>query len=147
MATSITWYDTAARTLTNSKPVPADRFANWTPITPPEASAVYGLGTGARHQWLFRQDYGAAFELPMIPVTDTDLVMRFLRHIQQGGEFTVKTGDAQSREYDCIAFPGWDIPEGPEFADNRMLEYTLALKVKHTLALDMLCNYGSEAMS
>ena len=147
MATSIQWYDTASRTLTNSKPTPADRFDNWTPITPPEASAVYGLGTGIRHQWRFRQDYGASFALSKIPVADTDLVMRLLRHLQEGGEITVNTGDSSGRSYDCIAFPNWDIPEGAEFTDNRMLEYTLTLKVKHTLDLDMICNYGTEAMS
>ena len=147
MATSIAWYDNASRILTNSKPTPADRFANWVPITPPAADAVYGLGTGVRHQWLFRQDYGATFDLPMIPVADTDLVLRLLRHLQQGDEIEVHTGDAGSRSYTCIAFPEWEIPEGPEFTDTRMLEYTLRLKVKHTLALDMICNYGVEPIS
>ena len=147
MATSITWYDTAPRSLTNSKHVPADRFANWTPITPQTASEAVGLGTGDTHVWRFRQNYGASFDLPMIPVADTDLVLRLLRHLQAGGEITVNTGDAQGRSYDCKRFPGWEIPEGPDFTDNRMLEYTLTLKVKHTLALDMICNYGSEAMS
>ena len=147
MATSITWTDTASRTLTNSKPTPADRFDNWVSITPHTASEVVGLGTGVTHVWRFRQDYGATFSLSKIPVEDLDLVMRLLRHLAGGGEVEVNTGDSSNRTYDCIRWPGWEIPEGPEFTDNRMLEYTLTLKLKHVLAVDMLCNYGTEPIS
>ena len=147
MASSITWTDTAPRSLTNSKPTPADRFDNWRPISPHSASAVPGLGTGVTHVWEFRQDYGAEFSLSKIPVEDTDLCMRLLRHLQIGGQVTVNTGDSSSRSYTCIRFPGWEIPDGPEMTDNRMLEYTLTLKLKNVASADMLCNYGSEAIS
>jgi hypothetical protein len=119
MATSITWTDTAPRTLTNSKPTPADRFDNWRSIT----------------------------SLSKIPTEDQDLVMKLLRHLQIGGQVTVNTGDAAGRSYTCIRFPGWEIPDGAEMTDNRMLEYTLTLKLKNVAAADMLCNYGMEPIS
>jgi hypothetical protein len=147
MATSITWTDTAPRTLTNSKPTPADRFDNWRSITPHSASAAVGLGTGTTHVWEFRQDYGAEFALSKIPTEDQDMVMRLLRHLQIGGQVTVNTGDSAGRSYTCIRFPGWEVPDGAEMTDNRMLEYTLTLKLKNVAPADMLCNYGQEPIS
>lgn len=146
MSTSIAFTDSiGSATLTNGKPTPADRFTDWTPISPPEESAVHGLGTGTRHQWLFRQDYGASFSLDKIPVAELDVAMRLLRWLATGGSVTVNTGDRIARVYTAKAFPGWTIPEGPELTDKRLLEYTLALKLKNTAAVDMLCNYGMTA--
>jgi hypothetical protein len=146
MSTSIAFTDAiGAATLTNGLPSPGDRFTDWTPISPPEESAVNGLGTGARHQWLFRQDYGASFSLDKIPVAELDVVMRLLRWLRTGGSVTVNTGDRIARSYTATAFPGWTIPEGPAFSDHQMLTYTLELKLKNTASADMLCNYSTTA--
>lgn len=146
MSTSIAFTDaTGSATLTNGLPSPGDRFTDWTPISPPEESAVNGLGTGTRHQWLFRQDYGASFSLDKIPVAELDVVMRLLRWLRTGGSVTVNTGDRIARSYTAKAFPGWTIPEGPAFSDHQMLTYTLELKLKNTASADMLCNYSTTA--
>lgn len=144
MATNIQWTDASGpATLNNDKPTPADRFDNWVPIYRDEASVVHGLGTGTRHFWVFRVDRGATFQLSKIPNTSTQLILRLLRHLARGNAVTVNTGDALSNSYTCVAWPGWDIPEGPEFTDNRMLEYTLSLKLKTTGSANMLCLYGA----
>ena len=143
-ATSITWTDTAPRELTNSKPKPADIFANWTPITGANESAVFTI-PGTRSRWSFASYKGATFDLPMIPATDMDMVMRLLRHLAEGESVTVNTGDRSNRSYTCVAWPGWTIPEGAEFTDKQRLEYTLTLKLRNTGTADMVCLYGTDS--
>lgn len=147
MSTSIAFTDSiGSATLTNGKPTPADRFTDWTPISPAEEGIpVFTLASGMRSRWLYRQDYGASFSLDKIPVAELDVAMRLLRWLATGGSVTVSTGDRIARVYTAKAFPGWTIPEGPELTDKRLLEYTLALKLKNTAAVDMLCNYGTTA--
>lgn len=144
MSTSIVFTDAiGTATLTNSKPTPADRFTDWTPVTPANEDAVYTLA-GARSRWRYAQYYGASFTLDKIPVVDMDIILRLLRWLQTGGSVTVNTGDTSDRIYTATAFPNWDIPEGPELSDNKVLWYTLKLKLRNTASVDMLCNYSPD---
>lgn len=141
MATSLQWTDgTGAATLDNGKPVPGDRFADWRPIPVSVARPVTGLGTGTRHEWRFRTDYGASFRLDYIVNTDLDLVDRLLLHLYGGGTVTVNTGDSASRTYTAKLAPDSD-PTLQMMEDRALLEYSLSLSLINTAAAPMLCEY------
>lgn len=144
MSTSIVFTDSiGTATLTNSKPSPGDRFTDWNPVSPRNESAVFTL-VGNRESWRYAQYYGASFTLDKIPVADMDIILRLLRWLQTGGSVTVNTGDTSDRVYTAKVFPGWTIPEGPELSDKGVLWYSLALKLRNTASVDMLCNYSAD---
>jgi hypothetical protein len=133
-------------TFTIRNGLPFSRFQNWTPLDDEDdADAVTGYGTGDRHEWRFRQDYGAQFELAHIPAAYLELVGRLLRALRNGGSCTVNTGDVASRSYTCKIFPGWKT-ERPELTDKVAVEYTLRLKLRNTAAATMLCVYRGPAV-
>lgn len=142
MPSSISWTDaTGAASLTNGKPVPGDRFGNWTPRNPPVNDAENSLADGVLHTFEFRVDYTAAFELRGIPNTSQDLALRLMLHLERGGAVSVATGDAAARTYgSCKLAPGTK----PEFtlSDPVYIEYTLSLVLLNTAAASMLCIYG-----
>src|SRR4051794_17818472 len=100
-------------TLTNGKPSPADRFANWTPKSVPFGDAANRQSDGALTRLKLRDDYGATFDLTMIPVATSggnrlaDIADRLCYHLQNGGTCTVTTGDVDANAYaTCGLMPG-----------------------------------------
>lgn len=141
MSSSITWTDGGgAATLTNGKPVPADRFIGWTPMSPVQKAEADSLGTGQPYPYVFRTDYGASFSLPMIPNTSQATALRLIRWLESGGVVTVNTGDVANRTYTSCFLPKGSHPSFT-LSDRRFLEYTLSLTLLNTAAADMLAIY------
>lgn len=140
---SISFTDSiGAATLACSWPSGAPRrFANWTPFQRPIGEGANELGTGKRHQFAFRTDYGAAFEVNGIANTDLDIALRLQEHLIGGGEITVTTDDLSSRVHTCTLAPGTE-PEIP-FSDRQMLEYSFRVTVLDAAATpgQLLCEY------
>jgi hypothetical protein len=130
---------TGAATLTNGKPVPADRFRNWTPDTDTTGPKEEGSGTGDLFVWSFRDNYLVTFDLECIPASSITTLMRLKRWLIGGGAITVNTGDAASRSYTCKMPKGQppQITYDPEFK-----EYTLKLTLRNTAAADLVCEYS-----
>lgn len=143
MATSIAFTDgTGAATLTADSQLlpPLDRFWGWTPINPTEESADTKVSlTGVTHEWAYRTDYGAAFELRRISSESLSVVERLIRWLRSGNTVTVNTGDVDSATYTCRLFPG-TVPS-VTLADEGMRWYTLVLSLKNTSAAVMGCDY------
>lgn len=141
MATSIAWTDgVGATTLTNGKPVPADRFSNWTPASPTVKAEADSLATGQPFPFVFLQMYTVSFSLDKIPQTSQAGAMRLIRWLEAGGVVTVNTGDAATRSYaSCYLLKGTH----PTFtlSNPRNLEYTLSLTLINTAAADLLAQY------
>lgn len=133
---------TGAATVQSSWPAPANRFASWLPWSSPIGEGAHELGTGMRHQFRFRTDYGAEFTMRGILNTDVDLVLRLQAHLMAGGTVQVTTDDSASRTYAtcCLAPDGEVILEGP---DPQTLEYAVRLRVINVAAspIPMLCEY------
>lgn len=65
---SITFTDSIGlAVLTNGKPYPADRFGNWVPDSAPSGDAAARQSDGGITMFRLRDDFCAAFELPLIP--------------------------------------------------------------------------------
>lgn len=140
MATSIAFTDgTGAATLTNGKPAPASRFANWTPDVMSVGDREVTLADGITHEVRLRTDYLASFELPLIPAATLDIALRLKLWLLAGNTCTVNTGDTSTRNYTARLAPG-TVPE-IVFANPHRLWYTLRLTVKNTSAAAMLCTY------
>jgi len=147
MSTSISFTDgIGAATLVNSKVAPGDRFANWTPVTRPFGESGPRQSDGAISMFVFRTDYGASFELPMIPsienagVAMVDLADRLVAWLVQGGTCSVQTGDNDSNVYaNCGLMPG-SKPE-LKLTDKVLLEYTLSLSLINLSGARMVCRY------
>ena len=150
MATTITFTDgTGAATLKNGKTSPADRFANWTQINRPVGAVSHRQSDGARSMFQLRTDYGATFELRMIPIAAVagvrlvEVAARLAAHLQSGGTCTVNTGDSGSNSYTtCGLMPGTE--RLLAMADPRLLEYTLTLSLINLAGSPsaMVCRYG-----
>lgn len=141
MSSSITWTDGGgAATLTNGKPVPADRFNGWTPQSPVVKAEADSLGTGQPYPFVFRIDYAATFTLDKIPNTSQATVLRLIRHLEGGGVITINTGDTANRTYTSCYLPKGAHPSFT-LADRKTLEYSLSLTVVNTAAADLLCVY------
>lgn len=119
----------------------ASRFSNWVPFTTLVGSSAVALGTGARHQWTHRTDYGAAFELRDIPNANLATALRLIRWLQGGGTCSVTTGDSGSNVYaTCGLAPG----TSPQLTleDPAELTYRLSVSLINLgAAADMLCLY------
>jgi hypothetical protein len=136
---SIAFNDGSAATLTNGKPAPLDRFANWTPDVDPIGPRDTALGTGIDFHWNFRTDYLASLELPYISPADHAVALRLKKHLETGGTATLTTGDGASNVYTVRIAPGTRVQL--EYADRAMVEYTLKLTVKNTAAAPLVCLY------
>lgn len=143
MATSITFNDGAAATLTNGKPRPGDRFASWAPRSVPVGERAHALGTGALHFFAFRTDYGATFELRGIPASQMAVMERLVRHLATGGTVTVNTGDSAARSYTAGLAPEAELPH-PVLSDAQLLEYSMAFHVINRSGAPgpMICTYA-----
>jgi hypothetical protein len=141
MSTSITWTDgSGAASLTNGKPVPADRFTNWTPGQAAVKADVESLATGQPYPWVFRTDSLVTFSLDKIPNTSQATVLRLIRWLESGGVVTVNTGDLASRTYANCYLPKGARPSYT-MTDRQFLEYTLTLTLVNVAAADMLAIY------
>ena len=142
MAASITWTDTAARTLDNGLHAPGGWFAGWTPFARSVGPRAHALGTGIPHKYEFRTDYGARFRLEHILPTSHGLVLRLIEHLENGGVVTVNTGDAASRSYaECYLAEGYDLRGVFEMTNRRAFEFTLSLELINAGGEFMLCLY------
>lgn len=140
---SLQWTDAlGAASLTNLKPAPGDRFAGWEPFILPIGPRRHTLGTGTLQRFVFRDDYGARFELTQIPNTEVALMLRLQQHLLSGGTVVVTCADADLNEYeDCELAPGAE----PEvvLTDRGLLEYAfrVALVSRAVPPVPMLCRY------
>lgn len=148
MATTITFNDGAAATLTNGQPSPADRFSNWVPQTTPIGDTAVLLANSALVQFKTSTRYGASFELHRIPAATTggvrpvDIAVRLVAHLLGGGTCAVNTGDVESNSYaTCGLMPG--TTPTLTLSDRRMLWYSLALVLVNRAAspVAMVCHY------
>lgn len=114
-------------TLTNGKAGPGSRFSNWTPGIDRVGDRKTGLGTGITYEYLFRQDYTAAFAIEHIPVAALDLVVRFIAWAMAGNTFTLNTGDVAARTHVCRIRP--DTTPEVAMEDRALLEYRLNVSV------------------
>jgi len=142
MPTTITFNDGAARTLSNGRPAPADRFSGWAPRSRPIGPRSHAMADGALHAFVFRWDYGATFELRGIPAAQMATMERLVRHLATGGTIVVNTGDIASRSYTVGLAPGAEPPD-PALSDARQLTYTMSFAVINRAASPgpMLCIY------
>lgn len=149
MATTITFNDGAAATLKNGKPSPADRFANWTPMTRPFGPTANRLADGALTRIRLRTDYGASFELRGIPIAtvggvrEVEVADRLVAWLMNGGTCVVNTDDASGNSYTCGLMPG-TTPSLTQ-SNSNLLEYNLALSLINLGGSPsaMVCRYGS----
>jgi hypothetical protein len=148
MATSITFNDGAAATLTNGKAVPGDRFSNWVTVTKPVGDSANRQSDGALSMFVFRTDYGATFELTQIPVAvvggvrSVDVAARLIAWLMRGGTCTVATGDVETNSYaTCGLMPG--TTPTLTLSDKRSLEYTLSLALINLAGspVALVCHY------
>ena len=149
MATQIDFTDaTGAATLTNSKQTPADRFANWTPFVLSIGDSAARQSDGALTMFRTRTDYGAAFELRMIPSSGANskltIAMRLIAHLMNGGTCAVTTGDAASSAYATCGLTPGTTPQ-LVMSDKRAIEYTLSLSLLNVAGspVAMVCRYIS----
>jgi hypothetical protein len=151
MATTITFTDTVgAATLSNGKTAPMDRFANWVPISRPVGDSAYRQSDRAMTRFTFGTDFGASFELRMIPIKTSgglrlvEIADRLVFHLLNGGTCAVNTGDVDSSAYaTCGLMPNTE----PSLIQSnaRLLEYTLSLSLINLAGspVRMVCRYLS----
>lgn len=149
MSTTITFTDTVgAATLRNGKTSPADRFAGWTEMGSPVGDSAHRLSDAVLTMFRERDDFGASFELRMIPVAAVsgvrlvEVAARLKYHLLNGGSCTVNTGDTASSSYTCGLYPG----SSPSLTQSNpaLLEYTLSLQVVNIAGspVRMICRYA-----
>jgi hypothetical protein len=150
MATKIDFTDaTGAATLTNGKTFPGDRFANWTPFINPVGDAAARLSDGALTMFRTRTDYGASFDVPMIPSTGASsaltVAMRLVAHLMSGGQCSVTTGDAAASVYATCGLRPGTMPD-LKLTDKRTIEYTLSLSLINLAGspVAMVCRYSEQ---
>lgn len=134
---------TGAATLQSAWPSPANKFNAWTPYSRPVGEGANKLSDGQRHQFRFRTDYTASFEVRGIANTDVDIALRLCEHLLgDGNTCALTTGDASSRTYATVALAPGTEPE-LTLSDPQTLEYTLSLTVVNvaTTPAPMLCEY------
>lgn len=150
MATTITFTDTVgAATLKNGKTSPADRFANWVPMSRDVGDSAPRMSDGAITMFVYRTDYGASFELRNIPIAAVggvrlvEVADRLIRHLLRGGQCAVNTGDSASSAYaTCGLMPGTT----PSLSQSnpKLLEYSLSLSLINLAGspVAMVCRYA-----
>lgn len=126
--------------LSNEKPFPGNRFANWTPDSSPFGQRAARQSDGAETMFRLRTDHTASFDIPGIPsrvidgVNPAEIALRLKYHLENGGTCTVATGDAIGSVYSpCGLVPG----SRPQLvlADRRAIEYTLSLQLLNLAAV------------
>jgi len=105
-------------------------------MNPAGSVEAEALGTGELFVFKFRDDYGASFEIREIEQSNVAAALRLIRHLNNGGEVTVTTGDADSNEYTCKKWKGAE--PSLSAADPKSLRRTLKLTLKSLTAADMV---------
>jgi len=125
---SITFTDGGgAVTLTNGLTGPGNRFANWTPTIFRVTDRRTALGTGVHYEFVYREDYVAAFSMTQMPATQLEAVARFTKWAEAGNTFTVNTTDNSSRTYTCRLADGATV--NVSMTDPVFCEYTVEVTV------------------
>jgi hypothetical protein len=137
--TDITFNDGAAAVLSNTRPVPFDRFSEWVPDTVDIGPLGVPVGTGVTNVFILRTDYVARTELRNIPDTVLPIAVRLKRHLERGGTVTLNTGDAGHPTYTARIRPGTQVSIEPNDAQRRL--FTVKIEFKNTAAADLLCEY------
>lgn len=136
MASEIQYTDDEGTTsFSNGLPSPGDRFNAWMPVAPLASSGAgveaEALGTGELFVFAFRlPDAGMSFEIREIAQDNVAAALRLIRHLNNAGEVTVITGDAEGNQYTCKKWKGTN----PELSlpDKHRLTRTLKLTLKST---------------
>ena len=137
MSSEISYTDDAgSTTFSNGLDAPGDRFNNWVPMNPMAGAEAEALGTGELFVFKFRDDYGASFEIREIAQDNVAAALRLIRHLNNAGEVTVTTGDADGNEYTCKKWKGAE--PSLSAADPKSLKRTLKLTLKSTLSETMV---------
>ncbi|HEY0528681.1 MAG TPA: hypothetical protein VGD02_07620, partial [Gemmatimonadaceae bacterium] len=135
-------YDVPATALSNGKPRPGDRLANWHPSGTAIADEEEALGTGQLYTFTFRDEYLVTFDLKPIPQSSVSRMLRLQRQLKKAGTVNVTTGDTSNRVYPtCCAIKGAD--PAPRLADPKLLEYSMTFQLRNVDAspTDFLCIY------
>lgn len=146
MSATITFTDTTgAATLQSPVPSPGDRFGNWTLDVDDVGPRAHELGSGIAHQFVFRTDYVARFEVRYLTAGQLAVAHRLKRHLTggdnaTGGSCVVNTDDAANRSYTCRLREG--TTPSLQLTDTKLMEWTLTLDLKNTAAAAMVCDYG-----
>jgi hypothetical protein len=144
--TSITFNDGVARTLTNGKPYPANRFDNWT-------MAPIFRGTVAHRQsdltptaFSTARLSSCSFQLSKIPSRTTSALRyltvahRLIAHLLNAGSCVVNTGDTDTTTHSGLyLLPGFE--PTITLTDPGQLEYTLSLALFDPAGTILVCNY------
>jgi hypothetical protein len=131
--------DEGEATLTNGYPAPGDRFAAWKPHSPMKGVEAETLADGTLHVFKFHHKYTVTFELRHIPQNQVATALRLIRWLNEGGEVTVNTGDADGNVYVCQKLMGSE----PELRqpDPQNLRRTLKLELRNTEQADLICTW------
>lgn len=120
------------------------RFRNWSPDQRPVGASRTALGTGQRVMFPFRTDYTAKFELPEIPQTTMDIMLRLKSWLENGNTCAVYTEDTSSRSYaTCGLVEGGQI--SLKRTSDQDLVWTISLDVVNLAGSpgQMLCVYSN----
>lgn len=131
-----------AASLSNTRAVPFDRFANWVPRSTPVGPSDHALGTGQKYVFPFRDDHTATFEIRGIPNSQMATMLRLQRHLEAGGVVSVTTGDTLGSVYvSCSLAP--DQHANIALSDPRNLEYTFTVTLLNVAVspVRMVCQY------
>lgn len=148
---SITFTDgIGSATLTNGKPAPGDRFANWVEKPVPFGDSARRQSDGLLTKLRLRDDFGCSFDLTQIPVATTggqrlvDIAARLVYWLQNGGTCAVNTADNESNSYATCALMDGTTPS-LVLSDKRNLEYTLTLSLVNVAGSParMVCHYAA----
>jgi hypothetical protein len=100
---------TGAATLSNGRPAPADRFADWQPLWQQIGPRRVAGATGDTYGFPLRTDHGARFRIPDLPAASLDVAVRLKAYLEgtDAPRVSVVTGDAAARTYStCTLWPG-----------------------------------------
>ena len=137
------WWDDGegTRGVSNRKIWPASRFNDWKPVTRSVGASAYALGTGARHQFEFRAQYGATFRLDHITRFDLENFAALSYWLEAGGTVQVDTEDDVSTVYpNCCLMDGAD-PPAVEQTDAGLREYSATFALVNLDGAPMVAYY------
>ena len=132
----ISWIDSLGRAQLN---LTLPRFSSWTPDLEQAADSATVVGTGARYQTVYRNDYLATMVARNLKATDLPLAMRLKQWLRSGGTAFIITNDAQSSAYEVRLGPDQDVKIG--FADAQTQEYDLELAAKNVADAPLTVQY------
>lgn len=126
---SVSWTDSiGAATLSNGKPYPGARVANWTPKGTPHLEKEWALGTRRLHTFEFAEQNTVSFDIPAIPLTNMDLMLRLQKHLERGGLVNLNVMDLVGQTYTgCWLAPDSSVEIA--LTDKVCMEYTVSTRL------------------